>query len=80
MNTIYRGGPIEPRDFKRSWDLRCHKVDVCKITVHDGPALYLPAIGLEANVAAVHLAIDLWTRHKIESQKIVQNLIDSKGH
>jgi integrase len=28
--------PIEPRNFNRSWDTRCTKADVRKITVHDG--------------------------------------------
>ena len=32
------GTPIEPRNFNRSWDLRCRKADVRKITVHDGRA------------------------------------------
>lgn len=30
------GTPIEPRNFNRSWDARCHKAGVRKITVHDG--------------------------------------------
>jgi integrase len=34
FNTRY-GTPIEPRNFNRSWDARCHKAGVRKITVHD---------------------------------------------
>jgi integrase len=30
------GTPIEPRNFNRSWDTRCQKAAVRKITVHDG--------------------------------------------
>jgi integrase len=30
------GTPIEPRNFNRSWDTRCRKASVRKITVHDG--------------------------------------------
>jgi integrase len=30
------GTPIEPRNFNRSWDNRCRKADVRKITIHDG--------------------------------------------
>jgi hypothetical protein len=30
------GHPIEPRNFNRSWDARCRKTGVRKITVHDG--------------------------------------------
>lgn len=30
------GTPIEPRNFNRSWDTRCAKGGVRKITVHDG--------------------------------------------
>jgi integrase len=30
------GTPIEPRNFNRSWDARCTKAGVRKITVHDG--------------------------------------------
>jgi integrase len=30
------GTPIEPRNFNRSWDTRCRKAGVHKITVHDG--------------------------------------------
>ena len=30
------GTPIEPRNFNRSWDARCRKAGVRKITVHDG--------------------------------------------
>src|SRR2546430_3746899 len=30
------GTPIEPRNFNRSWDTRCRKAGVRKITVHDG--------------------------------------------
>ncbi|SDD80838.1 Phage integrase family protein [Actinokineospora iranica] len=36
MTTRY-GRPIEPRNFNRSWDARCAKARVPKITVHDGP-------------------------------------------
>ncbi|AYY15192.1 hypothetical protein EF847_02740 [Actinobacteria bacterium YIM 96077] len=31
-----RGTSIEPRNVNRSWDARCHKARVLKITVHDG--------------------------------------------
>ncbi|MBW0088741.1 site-specific integrase [Pseudonocardia sp. KRD-184] len=34
--TTRFGTPIEPRNFNRSWDARCRKADVRKITVHDG--------------------------------------------
>ena len=34
--TTRWGTPIEPRNFNRSWDLRCRKADVRKITIHDG--------------------------------------------
>jgi integrase len=34
--TTRHGTPIEPRNFNRSWDTRCTKADVRKITVHDG--------------------------------------------
>lgn len=34
--TTRWGTPTEPRNFNRSWDLRCHRADVRKITVHDG--------------------------------------------
>lgn len=30
------GTPIEPRNFNRSWDARCSKAEVRRITVHDG--------------------------------------------
>jgi len=35
LTTRY-GTPIEPRNFNRSWDARCAKAGVRKITVHDG--------------------------------------------
>jgi integrase len=34
--TTKWGTPIEPRNFNRSWDARCAKAGVRKITVHDG--------------------------------------------
>ena len=34
--TTRFGTPIEPRNFNRSWDARCSKAGVRKITVHDG--------------------------------------------
>ncbi|TQM11000.1 tyrosine-type recombinase/integrase [Pseudonocardia kunmingensis] len=34
--TTRYGTPIEPRNFNRSWDARCAKADIRKITVHDG--------------------------------------------
>jgi integrase len=34
--TTRYGTPIEPRNFNRSWDVRCAKAGVRKITVHDG--------------------------------------------
>lgn len=34
--TTCWGTPIEPRNFNRSWDARCRKAGVRKITVHDG--------------------------------------------
>ena len=34
--TTRYGTPIEPRNFNRSWDARCSKAGVRKITVHDG--------------------------------------------
>ena len=34
--TTRYGTPIEPRNFNRSWDGRCAKAGVRKITVHDG--------------------------------------------
>lgn len=34
--TTRWGTPIEPRNFNRSWDGRCAKAGVRKITVHDG--------------------------------------------
>jgi integrase len=34
--TTKWGTPIEPRNFNRSWDTRCAKAGVRKITVHDG--------------------------------------------
>jgi integrase len=34
--TTRYGTPIEPRNFNRSWDHRCTKAGVRKITVHDG--------------------------------------------
>jgi integrase len=34
--TTKWGTPIEPRNFNRSWDARCTKAGVQKITVHDG--------------------------------------------
>ena len=34
--TTRYGTPIEPRNFNRSWDTRCTKAGVRKITVHDG--------------------------------------------
>lgn len=34
--TTRWGTPIEPRNFNRSWDARCAKAGVRKITVHDG--------------------------------------------
>jgi integrase len=34
--TTRYGTPIEPRNFNRSWDARCVKAGVRKITVHDG--------------------------------------------
>ncbi len=33
--TTSLGTPIEPRNFNRSWDTRCRKAGVRKITVHD---------------------------------------------
>ena len=36
MFTTRYGTPIEPRNFNRSWDARCAKAGVRKITVHDG--------------------------------------------
>jgi len=34
--TTRWGTPIEPRNFNRSWDARCRRAGVRKITVHDG--------------------------------------------
>ncbi len=34
--TTRWGTPIEPRNFNRSWDTRCAKAGIRKITVHDG--------------------------------------------
>jgi integrase len=34
--TTRYGTPVEPRNFNRSWDARCLKAGVRKITVHDG--------------------------------------------
>jgi integrase len=34
--TTKWGTPIEPRNVNRSWDTRCAKAGVRKITVHDG--------------------------------------------
>lgn len=34
--TTRYGTPFEPRNFNRSWDARCKKAGVRKITVHDG--------------------------------------------
>lgn len=34
--TTRYGTPIEPRNFNRSWDTRCAKAGVRRITVHDG--------------------------------------------
>jgi integrase len=34
--TTKWGTPIEPRNFNRSWDTRCAKAGVRKITMHDG--------------------------------------------
>ncbi|MGH3708180.1 MAG: tyrosine-type recombinase/integrase [Pseudonocardiaceae bacterium] len=34
--TTRRGTPIESRTFNRSWDTRCRKAGVRRITVHDG--------------------------------------------
>lgn len=34
--TTRYGTPVEPRNFNRSWDARCAKAGVRKITVHDG--------------------------------------------
>ena len=34
--TTRYGTPVEPRNFNRSWDARCTKAGVRKITVHDG--------------------------------------------
>ncbi len=36
MFTTQYGRPVEPRNFNRSWDARCRKAGVPKITVHDG--------------------------------------------
>src|SRR5690606_29028916 len=36
MFTTRYGRPVEPRNFNRSWDARCRKAGVPKITVHDG--------------------------------------------
>ena len=33
--TTQYGRPVEPRNFNRSWDLRCGKAGLRKITVHD---------------------------------------------
>ncbi|MEV5446627.1 tyrosine-type recombinase/integrase, partial [Streptomyces sp. NPDC052644] len=33
--TTRYGTPIEPRNFNRSWDARCTRAGVRKITVHD---------------------------------------------
>jgi integrase len=34
--TTRYGTPIEPRNLNRSWDVRCRKAGIRKITVHDG--------------------------------------------
>lgn len=34
--TTRYGTPIEPRNFNRSWDARCAKGGITKVTVHDG--------------------------------------------
>jgi integrase len=34
--TTRYGTPIEPRNFNRSWDARCTKAGIRKVTVHDG--------------------------------------------
>ncbi|QUQ67085.1 tyrosine-type recombinase/integrase [Kutzneria sp. CA-103260] len=36
LMTTRHGTPIEPRNFLRSWDRRCEKAGVPKITIHDG--------------------------------------------
>jgi integrase len=33
--TTKNGTPVEPRNFNRSWDVRCRRAGVRKITVHD---------------------------------------------
>ena len=33
--TTRNGTPVDPRNFNRSWDARCTKASVRKITVHD---------------------------------------------
>lgn len=34
--TTAFGTPVDPRNFNRSWDARCSRAEVRKITVHDG--------------------------------------------
>ncbi len=43
------GTRIEPRNFSRSWDIRCRKTGVRKITVHDGRGT-CPTLLVDLNV------------------------------
>lgn len=86
--TTRHGTPIEPRNFNRSWDRRCEKAGVPKITVHDGRrscASLLADLGVHPRVimrilrhANMKVTMEIYTEVSDEStRKALQQLSES---
>lgn len=88
--TTRHGTPIEPRNFNRSWDRRCEKAGVPKITVHDGRrscASLLAELNVHPRVimrilrhANMKVTMEIYTEVSDEStRKALQQLSESLG-
>jgi integrase len=86
--TTRHGTPIEPRNFNRSWDRRCEKAGVPKITVHDGRrscASLLAELGVHPRVimrilrhANMKVTMEIYTEVSDEAtRKALQQLSES---
>lgn len=88
--TTRHGTPIEPRNFNRSWDRRCEKAGVPKITVHDGRrscASLLAELNVHPRVimrilrhANMKVTMEIYTEVSDEpTRKALQQLSESLG-
>ncbi|RDI25361.1 tyrosine-type recombinase/integrase [Lentzea flaviverrucosa] len=86
--TTRHGTPIEPRNFNRSWDRRCEKAGVPKITVHDGRrscASLLAELNVHPSVimrilrhANIRVTMEIYTEiSDEETRKALQQLSES---